>query len=254
LASSNANRYWLYAAGEVLLVIIGILIALQIDNWNQERQEQEQIAEYARALISDLEADIEMIEPIIVQTKKIAALSDGLDQYMRNRRIEDISNLDLYYLTSNTTYRPFSWNRAALQQLMNSGSLRQMKNTELVREISDYDAFTRHLDEDFASDRRKGEQAELAAMEIVDGNYPELEDNLEFFDWSSPVSFPPLELYEAYSDVELQLLTDDITKVRIMVNLFDRLGSTRIRSDHEFPRLKDRARKLIQLLQAEYPE
>ncbi len=254
MAGSNANRYLLYAAGEVLLVTIGILIALQIDNWNQERQEQGQIAEYARALINDLEADIEMVEPIIVQAEKIAALSDGLDQYMRNRRIEDISNLDLFYLTSRTTYRPFSWNRAALQQLMNSGSLRQMKNTELVREISDYDAFTRHLDEDFASDHRAGEGAALAAMEIVDGNYPELEDNLEILDWSSPYSLPPSELYEAYSDVELQLLTDDITKLRVMVNLFDRLGRMRIRSDQEFPRLQGRARKLIQLLQAEYPE
>lgn len=252
--SSNKNRYLLYAAGEVLLVIVGILIALQIDNWNQERQEQEQVAEYARALIDDLKADIEMVEPIIVQAKKIAAHSNGLGQYMRNRRIEDISNLDLFYLTSRTSYRPFSWDRAALQQLMNSGSLRQIKNTGLVREISDYDAFTRHLDEDFASDHRAGERAELAAMQIVDRNYPKLDDDLEILRWSSPYSFPPSKLYEAYSDIELQLLTDDITKVRAMVNLFDGLGRVRIRSEQEFPRLQERAHKLIQLLQAEYPE
>lgn len=254
MASSNANRYLIYAIGEVLLVIVGILIALQIDNWNQEQQEQEHIAEYARALINDLEADIDMVEPIIAQAKKIVALRDGLNQYMRNRQIEDVSNLDLFYLTSQIVYRPYSWNRAALQQLMNSGSLRQMKNTELVRAISDYDAFTRHLDEDFANDRRRGERAELAATEIVDANYPEPEGNLEIFDWSSPYSFPPSELYEAYSDVELQLLTDDITKVRVMVNLFDHLGGVRIRSDHELPRLKEQARELIQLLEADYPE
>ena len=195
-----------------------------------------------------------MVEPIIVQAEKIAALSDGLSQYVRNRQIDDISNLDLFYLTSGSTYRPFSWNRGALQQLMNSRSLRQMKNTELVRAISDYDAFTRHLNEDFASDDRAGERAAFAAMEIVDGNYPELEDNLDILDWSSPYSFPPSDLYEAYSDVELQLLTDDITKVRVMVNLFDHLGFMRIRSDQEFPRLQEQARKLIQLLQAEYPK
>jgi len=77
LASGNQSRYLVYAIGELLLVIVGILVALQLDNWNQERQEQEQIAEYARALVDDLEADIEMIEPIIVQAKRIAAFSDG---------------------------------------------------------------------------------------------------------------------------------------------------------------------------------
>lgn len=254
MASGNQSRYLVYAIGELLLIIVGILIALQLDNWNQERQEQEQIAKYARALVDDLEADVEMIEPMIIQTKRIAAFSDGLNEYVRGRQIQDISNLDLLYLTSHTWYRPFSWNRAAIQQLTNSGSLRLMKNIELVREISDYEAFTWHLDEDYEADRRVGEQAELAASEIVDWNYPEREYKTNPFHWQSPYAFPPTELYEVYSDVELELLTDDIRKVRAMVNTFDRLARMRARGESEFPALQEQARKLIQLLQAEYPE
>ena len=200
MVSGSARRYFLYAIGEVSLVIAGIVIALQIDNWNQERQEQEQIAEYARALTDDLQADIEMIEPIITQVMKIQSLSNGLNEYVRNRRIEDISNLDLFYLTSRTTYRPFAWNRAALQQLMNSGALRQMKNLELVREISNYEAFTRHLDEDFAGDVRMGEQAELAALDIVDQNYPSVEDYPEIMRWYAPYEFPPTVAYRRYRE------------------------------------------------------
>lgn len=245
----------LYAAGEVLLVIVGIVIALQIDNWNQDRQEQTQIAEYARALIIDLEADIEMVDPIIIQTKKIGALADGLADYMRGRQLEDVRNLDLYYLTDMTTYRPFSWNRAAIQQLMSSGSLRQIKNMNLVREISEYDAFTRHLDEDYASDRTAGERAKSAAMAVVDGNYPKVEEGIDSLQWSAAYSFPPSDLYEAYRDIDLQLLTDDISKIKEMVNLFGPLASVgRIRSNQELPRLQERARSLIELLQAEYEQ
>ena len=42
LAENRVNRYLLYAVGEILLVVIGILIALQIDNWNEDRKQQEQ--------------------------------------------------------------------------------------------------------------------------------------------------------------------------------------------------------------------
>ena len=37
LTHNKFSKYLLYAVGEILLVVIGILIALQIDNWNQER-------------------------------------------------------------------------------------------------------------------------------------------------------------------------------------------------------------------------
>lgn len=40
LAESKFRKYLLYALGEILLVVIGILIALQINNWNEERKEQ----------------------------------------------------------------------------------------------------------------------------------------------------------------------------------------------------------------------
>ena len=42
LASTGVRRYLLYATGEIALVVIGILIALQINNWNQERKDRNQ--------------------------------------------------------------------------------------------------------------------------------------------------------------------------------------------------------------------
>ncbi len=206
------------------MVVVGILIALQINNWNEVRQEQRQIAEYARALIDDLEADIKTVEPVIVQTTKVTELAGGLASYMRGRNIEEIDNLDLYYLTGYTSYRPYTWNRAALTQLINSGASRQMKNGELVRQISNYDGATRHRDEDYSQDYELGKNAKELASDI-------------------------------YGDIDLQLLTDDIRKVRAMVNNLINLASlVDTRHEQELPRLKDSARQLIELLKSEYPE
>ncbi|MDM9632664.1 hypothetical protein [Robiginitalea aurantiaca] len=58
LTDNKFSKYLLYAVGEILLVVIGILIALQVDNWNENRkalaQENELLEEVQEGLISDL--------------------------------------------------------------------------------------------------------------------------------------------------------------------------------------------------------
>ncbi|MEH6779913.1 DUF6090 family protein, partial [Maribacter arcticus] len=40
LAENKFSRYLLYAIGEIVLVVIGILIALSINNWNENRKQK----------------------------------------------------------------------------------------------------------------------------------------------------------------------------------------------------------------------
>ncbi|MGB5237466.1 MAG: DUF6090 family protein [Flavobacteriaceae bacterium] len=58
LGENKFSRYLLYALGEILLVVIGILIALQINNWNENNKNQTLEINYLRGLISDLDYDI----------------------------------------------------------------------------------------------------------------------------------------------------------------------------------------------------
>jgi hypothetical protein len=56
------SKYLLYAVGEILLVVIGILIALQIDNWNEQRQEEERIKSQLVNLMRDFKGDRETLQ------------------------------------------------------------------------------------------------------------------------------------------------------------------------------------------------
>ena len=58
LTDNKFSKYLLYAVGEILLVVIGILIALQIDNWNEQKAINRDINHYLSALIKDMKLDI----------------------------------------------------------------------------------------------------------------------------------------------------------------------------------------------------
>ena len=166
LSERRSSRYLRYAIGELVLVVFGILVALQINNWNEDRIEQRQIAEYAHALIKDLERDLIMAEVIAAEIDVLINKIDALAAYVIDRPVEKMSNLDLFYLMHKPFYRPFSWNRTALDQIKSSGALRQMKNQRLAEMISEYEALTHHLDGDFEFDRTVGTSALALAFQI----------------------------------------------------------------------------------------
>ena len=61
-AGKTAVRYLKYAIGEIVLVVIGILIALQINNWNEERKEAKQEQQILQKLQLELSNDINLIQ------------------------------------------------------------------------------------------------------------------------------------------------------------------------------------------------
>ena len=57
VAENKFNKYLLYALGEIVLVVIGILIALQINNWKQLNMENKLENKYLRNIIVELKQD-----------------------------------------------------------------------------------------------------------------------------------------------------------------------------------------------------
>jgi hypothetical protein len=62
LMENKTGKYFKYAIGEILLVVIGILIALAINNWNEKRKELNQTVELLKNMMLDLKADISNLE------------------------------------------------------------------------------------------------------------------------------------------------------------------------------------------------
>ena len=245
-------------------MVVGILIALQVNNWNEERIEQKQIREFVVSLVGDIERDFEMLDPVAQQIQNQVEKSKLLAEYMRGRSLDQVSNIDLYLFFRNASYRPFAWNQASLEQLKNSGALRQIKNQQLVQKISEYDALTRHLDQDYVADEIRGMQASEGARQLFNRNYPNLDEINELFRTGiSPTVelsyadvyalFIATELYQNLKNNDLELLTDDIRELQRATNAFMEYGRLlNARNETEFPRLREFGQEIIELINAEY--
>ena len=75
IAEGNLKRYLIYAIGEIILVVIGILIALQINNWNENRKNNKKRIDYQLGLITDINKDIESIDNLLI------FIEESIEQY-----------------------------------------------------------------------------------------------------------------------------------------------------------------------------
>lgn len=64
LKQGKTARYLKYALGEILLVMIGILLALQVNNWNDHRKQDENLKKIYTIVKSDLELDCKTIDGV----------------------------------------------------------------------------------------------------------------------------------------------------------------------------------------------
>lgn len=65
LSEGKTGKYFKYAIGEVVLVVIGILIALQVNNWNEQRKQKQNYLNIIRIIKNDLMIDTLNINQVI---------------------------------------------------------------------------------------------------------------------------------------------------------------------------------------------
>ena len=151
LSENKFSKYLIYAIGEISLVMIGILLALQVNNWNESRKDSNQYKKYLNGLIQDINADIENL----VHNERG---NNGYKMAARNLRHiyqSDLNFEDLELETTNafkkgdTLLLLLSIQRASfmsaptinkftIEDIKSSGKTSILKNENLKREIFEY--------------------------------------------------------------------------------------------------------------------
>jgi hypothetical protein len=80
LQQNRVTRYLVYALGEIVLVVIGILIALSINTWNENRKDRAMEANYLKGISENLEGNISELEALIldedIQSPKVKGFTN----------------------------------------------------------------------------------------------------------------------------------------------------------------------------------
>ena len=141
MTEKKSDLYLVYAIGEVVLVVLGILIALQIDNWNEDKKERSIEQQYLLALKEEFEFN----------KGELSSVMNGNRSYVDNALIisdhtgpdkpeisnEDFQDLAMGAFASEVHYNP---NQGVLDEIISSGKLGIFNNDELKLALSSWSA------------------------------------------------------------------------------------------------------------------
>ena len=133
LESGSFTKYLLYAIGEILLVVIGILIALQVNNWNEENRREALKNEIIVKIKSDLNTDLNNL--FFVRQDLLNKYSDGeyLSKFLNSAK--QVSEFDEERLNrafmQTGTIEQFNPIRLAFEELVSTGTVNRIENDSL---------------------------------------------------------------------------------------------------------------------------
>jgi hypothetical protein len=138
------GRYFKYAIGEIVLVVIGILIALSINNWNEERKERIEEQKILILLKDEFKSNLVQIESKINLRDYIMEQSSKVIDYIDEERFD--VNLDTLIQTISPivlapTFDPVD------NELLSSEGLKLIQNETLKQYLSNWKTSVSDLNE-----------------------------------------------------------------------------------------------------------
>ena len=147
IKENRASKYMLYAIGEIILVVIGILIALQINNWKEENSNRALEKQMMSNLNSEFRNNLNKIQESIIQYKqtedairflmsKMQASSDELKQHNIDSLLANAVDVFDYRPTQNT-----------LTEILSSGNLKLISNDSIKYNLLQWSAELNEINE-----------------------------------------------------------------------------------------------------------
>ncbi|MBK7873738.1 MAG: hypothetical protein IPJ74_25305 [Saprospiraceae bacterium] len=149
LDSGSLRKYLVYAVGEILLVVIGILIALQINTLNNDRIDRKKEKETIKAIYNELEANRQYLETLKeVEVRKTASMLK-LAGYLGPKPEPIVLDSFYFWFEKMGDVPPFAPKNAILSEVINSDKFQLIQDDSLKNILTDYQAQLHKLEEDY---------------------------------------------------------------------------------------------------------
>jgi len=138
LSEGKTGKYLKYAIGEIVLVVIGIFIAIQLNNLNEERKLQSKENEYYCKLLEDVQQDLIQIERLIIESEKRVKSSNEMLSLLQKDTLNPDQISDKILESNSLVTYTFKPNKAAFEDIKSSGNLAILKDENIKSRILDY--------------------------------------------------------------------------------------------------------------------
>src|SRR6056297_2100808 len=124
LNEGKTTKYFKYAIGEIALVMIGILLALQVNNWNQNRQDSKKEQQILLQLQSEFEENLKELNRKDAMRGKMISAIEHLFKIKRDNNTKEFPVDTLRYYISWTNNTPtFDPVLGVTNEILSSGKL-----------------------------------------------------------------------------------------------------------------------------------
>ncbi len=144
MGKNKTGKYFKYAIGEIILVVIGILIALQINNWNENRKESAEESILLEQLLIDFNSNLEQLDQKISMRVNFKNSSKQLLKYIDHQNLRNKDSID-YYIAKTMPYATFD---PIVIDLAASGELKLIKNRTLKHALTRWSSEINEVIED----------------------------------------------------------------------------------------------------------
>ena len=179
---NKTGKYLKYAIGEIVLVVIGILIALQINNWNEDKKDRKIESIYISGIKKELISDTTSISKYLIKPyeDKMNILKQAKDFYRGTLKVSDTVVFVDQIGEFNGGWR-FNWilNTNVYKELESTGNLRKIKDSKFRQELSKY--YSRLAMVQQISDKNEsGFRHFLNAKSFYDSKLKKIENELDY--------------------------------------------------------------------------
>lgn len=134
IAEGNLKRYLIYAIGEILLVMIGILLALQVNNWNENQKSEDLKLQYFKNIKRHLYEDIDLIQGNISFNQELFNQFSYASKIIENNKTEKMDTLIKISLNL-LQYSDIHRKSNIYETLVNSGEIKLLNNSKIIEHL-----------------------------------------------------------------------------------------------------------------------
>ncbi len=142
MSENKTGRYFKYAIGEIILVVIGILIALQINNWNLDQQDRKVEKDNLLALMQEYSQNKAALQEVIRINDENIVWAEKLVQSYNAKVLDTLTGKTMAQFSSKTlgTEINFSPENGVLTEILSSGQLKLILNSELKHKLAGFNS------------------------------------------------------------------------------------------------------------------